>query len=352
MIILKILLFPFSIIYGSIVWFWQQLYKWEVLQRFEFDIPVISIGNLSVGGTGKSPMVEYLIRLIEGKYKIATLSRGYGRKTGGYVFADEHSTAKDIGDEPAQFKSKFPEVAVGVCANRSLGIPNLVGDAPETQVVLMDDAFQSLSVKPGLSILLTEYAHLFSSDFLLPSGRLREFRSGYKRADIIIITKCPPSISENRKNFIKTKIQPLTHQQIYFSALKYGNLYRFQQHENNFSIAKDYDVVLFCGIANADLLIGYLEEKFNSVREIEFSDHHHYNIFDLHKMRTVFEKIKSSKKIIITTEKDAVRLKEFTDWIADNQLPLYCLPVETDFIGDEGREFDNFILNYLNGRYQ
>lgn len=348
--ILQIFLFPFSVLYGIGVGCWRKLYQWDIMHRFQFDIPVISIGNLSVGGTGKTPMVEYLIQLLEKKFQTATLSRGYGRKTRGYIFANNDSSFTEIGDEPRQFKTKFPECAVAVAENRSLGIPNLLADAPDTQVILMDDAFQSLSVKPSLSILLTDFSKLFFNDYLLPAGRLREFRSAYKRADMIVITKCPKDVSDRRRDYILFKIQPHSHQQVYFSTLKYEQPYALLNKENKLILDKEYEVVLFCGIAKPKILIEYLNEKTKSVRTITFSDHHLYKQNDLEKLKREFDSRDigtTSKKIIITTEKDAMRLEEYKIWLGENKLPVYVLPIQIEFLFEEGKFFDKNILNYL-----
>ena len=213
----KFLLLPFAWIYGVLVFFRNRLYDLGIFKSTQFEIPTIGVGNITVGGTGKSPHIEYLIRLLQDRFTLATLSRGYGRTTRGYVLAGEDSDALEIGDEPAQFKSKFPNVAVAVAEHRVLGIPELLTDKPDTNVIFMDDVFQHRAIKPGLSILLTDYSRIFPEDYLFPVGRLREWRWAYKRADIIVVTKCPKELPPFERRAIVAKIKPKPYQEIFFS---------------------------------------------------------------------------------------------------------------------------------------
>jgi tetraacyldisaccharide 4'-kinase len=214
-------MYPLALLYGLAIWLRNKFFEWDILPEQEFDLPVIGVGNLMVGGTGKTPHVEYLLNLLKDDYKTATLSRGYGRKSLGYILADEESIAEEIGDEPMLYATKYKNTLVVVCEKRLYAIPNLIGDHPETDVIIMDDAFQHRSVKAGLNILLTTYEKPFYEDFLLPSGRLREWPSGYKRANIIIVTKCPDSITEQKEREIIQKINPLPGQKIFFSKMVY-----------------------------------------------------------------------------------------------------------------------------------
>ena len=211
----RIFLFPFSLIYGFIIVVRNFLFDKDIIKSVSFNFPIIAVGNLSVGGTGKSPMVEYLITLLKDKYKVATLSRGYKRKLKGYVLAQAHTTAIEIGDEPMQFHSKFPDVAVAVGEERIVAIPQLLQDCPETNVIILDDAFQHRVIKPGFNILLTEYDNLFTKDFFLPAGNLRDQKSSYKKADVIVVTKCPFNLSKEEKDTIKKEIDPLPHQKVF-----------------------------------------------------------------------------------------------------------------------------------------
>ena len=220
----RILLLPFAFVYWFIIWIINKLYDLKIFRSTSFGLPIISVGNLSVGGTGKSPMVEYLIGLLKNKYKIATLSRGYKRKTRGYELAHENSTALEIGDEPMQFHLKFPDIAVAVGEERIFAIPQLLHDRPGTQLVILDDAFQHRAIKAGIDILLTDHDNLFVHDFYLPTGDLRDLKSSYKRAKIIVVTKCHPELSGEEKNKIIDQINPQPHQEIYFTAIEYGNV--------------------------------------------------------------------------------------------------------------------------------
>src|SRR5687768_15621527 len=230
----RYLLFPISIIYGIVIWIRNKLYDKNFWKPVSFNFPLICVGNLATGGTGKTPMVEYLIRLLRDHYKIATLSRGYKRKTRGYALADENSTALSIGDEPMQFHKKFPEIPVSVAEERIEGIPQLLHDRPETEVIILDDAFQHRKVKAGLNILLTEYKNLYTRDFLLPAGDLRDMKSSRKRADIIIVTKCVSHLAESEKEKIIDEIDPMEHQQVFFTKIEYGSPYHLFSKEEMF----------------------------------------------------------------------------------------------------------------------
>ena len=221
----RFVLFPLSIIYGFVIWVRNKLYDKNILKSASFNFPVICVGNLSVGGTGKTPMVEYLIRLLKTEYKVATMSRGYKRKTKGFAIANNNTTALDIGDEPMQFYKKFPDITVSVAEERLVSIPQLLHDKPNTNVIILDDAFQHRQVKAGLNILLTEYRDLFTRDFILPAGNLRDLKSSYKRADIIVVTKCKSHLNEEEKSQIIKEIKPLAHQKIFFTKIEYASPY-------------------------------------------------------------------------------------------------------------------------------
>ena len=221
----RILLLPFALVYGLIIWARNKLYDKNIFKSSDFGLPVISVGNLSVGGTGKSPMVEYIVELLINKYKIAILSRGYKRKTKGYSLAKTNSTALDIGDEPMQFHLKFPSLTVAVGEQRVEAIPQLLHDKPETECIILDDAFQHRAIKSGLDILLSEHDNLFVNDFYLPTGDLRDLKSSYLRAEIIVVTKCKPDLSDLAKNKIINLIKPQTGQKIFFTAIEYGRCY-------------------------------------------------------------------------------------------------------------------------------
>ena len=345
--LVKILLAPFSLLYGIGVSIRNGLYNRGLLKGVEFNVPVISVGNLSVGGAGKSPHIEYLIRLLKDYIDVATLSRGYRRKTKGFLTVHTGMTAEQVGDEPLQFKRKFPDIRVTVSESRTFAIPKIMMDNPDTKAVLLDDAFQHRSVKPGLNILLTEYSRPFTKDFLLPSGRLREWRSAYERADTIIVTKCPLSITEEDKTRMIEDINPLSHQKIYFSYYGYQQPYFILNPLYKLSLNKDMDVLLISAIARTDYLVSYLEEQVNSVRVREYEDHHYFTKYDVGQLKADFDRMESDKKVIITTEKDAMRLELHRPYIIQNRMPIWAIPVEVKFHFDEGPLFDEDIRQFL-----
>ncbi len=344
---LRILLYPFSLLYGVITWIRNKLYDRGILTEIHFDIPTIAVGNLSVGGTGKTPHIEYLIRLLQQHYNVATLSRGYNRTTRGYLFAGEEATALTIGDEPMQFHHQFPDIAVGVGERRGLALPQLLMDAPDTEVVLLDDAFQHRSIKPGLNIMITEYNRLFTKDFIVPFGRLRESRKGYARADCMIVSKCPPLMNAETRQSIRKEINPMSHQQLYFTALRYGTCYHFLTGEKEV-ILPGTGIMAACGVANPQPLLEYLLTLSKEVKLLRFPDHYYFSEDDLDKMQDGLSQLSSSFKMIITTEKDAVRLRLLEDKIAARRLPLYVMPMNVFFLFNEAGTFDQYIFEYIN----
>jgi tetraacyldisaccharide 4'-kinase len=339
----RILLFPFSLLYGLIVIIRNFLFDKNLLKSVSFNMPIINVGNLSVGGTGKSPMVEYLLRLLQEQYTIATLSRGYKRKTKGYALAHAETTALDIGDEPMQFHSKFPTVAVAVGEERIVAIPQLLHDRPQTQLIILDDAFQHRAIKAGFNILLTDYNNLFTEDFFLPTGDLRDQRSSYKRADVIVVTKCPDDLGEVEKRKIIKDIEPLAHQQIFFTSIQYGQPYHIISNQVRRITISD-EILLVSGIANPQPLKQYVVEHAKTYYEQSYSDHHIFTIDDLHEIQKKLDEIKS-EKLIITTEKDAVRLAKFQHELID--MPVFVLPVQHRFLFGEGIRFDNVVNNFI-----
>ena len=347
--LLKILVFPISILYGCIVFLRNKLYNNHLISSRSFDVPVICVGNLSMGGTGKTPHIEYVIRLLN-EFKIATLSRGYGRSTNQFLLAEDNSKVEDIGDEPMQFKHKFKNIIVAVDAKRVNGINKLMEKFPFLNVVLLDDAFQHRAVKPGLSLLLTDYNKLYCNDFMLPTGTLREFRSGAKRADIIIITKCEDELSNDERNKIVSELKTLAHQQIYFSKIKYGNLMQMDNHfylKNTEILNSETSVVLLTGIANPKPLENYLKDKSRNIVSAKYADHHNFSEKDIEDILDLFNKIESQHKIILTTEKDFMRLISSPHIHLLNAVPLFYLPIEIEFSDNDKTQFDNQILNYV-----
>jgi len=340
----RILLLPFSIIYWFAVWLRNFLYNTKMLRSSSFGLPVICVGNLSVGGTGKSPMVEFLIGHLKDKFRVATLSRGYKRKTRGYALANETTTSLDIGDEPMLFHQKFPGVPVAVGEERLVAIPQLLHDKPDTQVIVLDDAFQHRAVNAGLNILLTDHSNLFTRDFYLPTGDLRDLRSAYKRADIIVVTKCKFEMTGEEADKIKQEVQPLSKQQLYFSSIQYGNPYHIINF-TPFELDTNTEVLLVTGIANPQPLKKLLEERCLTYQLMSFSDHYIFRIDDLKDIRRRFDRIESSKKIILTTEKDAVRLLKFRNEL--EKLPLYVIPISHHFLFDEEMKFIDSVTTFI-----
>lgn len=348
---LKILLFPISLIYGFITYVRNKLFDWKIISSKQFTIPIISVGNLTVGGTGKTPHVDYLIQLLINKHKLAILSRGYGRKTTGFVLANDKSIDKDIGDEPLLYLKRHPNLNVAVDKKRVRGIKKLLEIIPNLNIVLMDDAYQHRFVKPGLSILLTDYFDLYSSDYLLPTGRLRECRKESKRADIIVVTKTPKVFSPIDKKLLINKIKPLAHQKIFFSYIKYGNFTpMFEQSDLIFS-QNASKILLFTGIANPIPLEEYLKRQCNELISINYKDHHQFTYNNLKKIRSKFESIYSNNKIIVTTEKDRMRLLNIQAKEVFADLPIYYIPIEIEFHKDINKEnafnFDKVIFDFI-----
>lgn len=333
--LLRKILFPFAILYGFITSFRNFLFDKGVLKSYSFDLPIIAVGNLSVGGTGKTPQIEYLIRLLSGKYKVATLSRGYKRKSEGFVLADESANTTTLGDEPFQFYQKFPEVQVAVDANRKNGIEQLLNQNTKPEIILLDDAFQHRKVKAGFYVLLTAYNDLYADDYILPTGNLRESRSGAKRADVIIVTKCPSNLSLDEQNSIKRKLRLAQNQELYFTYIDYETAIFSEEKQLQVSDIKVSDKLLLAGIAKPEPFFKYLKKENDEV--LTFPDHHHFSEKDITDIKN-----KAQNKIIITTEKDYVRLK--------GQLPkeqLFYLPIKSSFVSNR-KSFDDSIFRFLN----
>ena len=306
-------------------------------------MPIINIGNLSMGGTGKTPHTEYLIRLLQDKYKVATLSRGFGRKEYGFKIADENSTALSIGDEPLQYFKKYGDkISVAVESNRVHGVMDLCREKEDVNLILLDDAYQHRSIHAGLTILITDYSHPFYSDFILPVGNLREFRIGKKRADIIVVSKCPDFKKLDKKSIIE-KIKPTQGQSVFFSRIKYGQIMALDN-LSSFDDLTGQKIILVTGIANSDSLKSHLSEKNEILHHFNFNDHHKFSQNDLVEIHNLFDKFASPETILLTTEKDAMRLlsKPFEGEL--KKYPWYYQTIEIAI--DEKEKFDKLILDY------
>lgn len=332
--ILRKILFPFAILYGFITSIRNFLFDKGILKSYSFDVPVIAVGNLSVGGTGKTPQIEYLIRLLSPKYKVATLSRGYKRQSKGFVLADSTSNAEILGDEPFQFYTKFKGIQVAVDADRKNGIEQLLSQTNKPEVILLDDAFQHRKVKAGFYILLTSYGDLYSNDYMLPTGNLRESRSGAKRTNVVIVTKCPENLSLDEQEKIKSKLKLDSIQQLNFSFIDYDEFVYSDDKTLKVSEIENVDKLLLAGIAKPDPFFAYLQKGNDEC--LRYSDHHHFTAKDIDNIKN-----KSQNKLIITTEKDFVKLKEF---IPKEQ--LFYLPMRSSFLS-ASENFDKIITNYV-----
>lgn len=331
--ILRKILFPFAVLYGFITSFRNFLFDKGILKSHSFDLPIIAVGNLSVGGTGKTPQIEYLIRLLSPTNKIATLSRGYKRKSEGFILADASSNAEILGDEPFQFYQKFPNILVAVDANRKNGIEQLI-QISQPDIILLDDAFQHRKVKAGFYILLTAYNDLYANDFILPTGNLRESRSGAERANIVVVTKCPPNISDKEKNDIERKLQLESLQKLFFTSIAYDEFVFSEESQISVSEIKNSEKLLLAGIAKPEPFFDYLKNEKDLI--LTYPDHHHFSEKDIAEIKE-----KSKGKIIITTEKDFVRLKGS---LAKEQ--LFYLPIKSEFLQNQ-EVFDKMIFNYV-----
>lgn len=335
--LIRFLLFPFAMVYDLVTTFRNTLYTIGFFKHFTFSKPIIVVGNLSVGGTGKTPQIEYLIRVLKDRYNIAVLSRGYKRKTNGFIQVNTSHSADEVGDEPLQFFKKFTDIIVAVDANRAAGIEKITQQNP-VDVILLDDGFQHRKVKGSFYILLTKFDDLFINDYLLPTGNLRENKSGAKRANAIIVTKCPENSTENQRNEIQKKIMKFTNH-VFFTKISYAknvigkDLILVDE-------LKKYEILLITGIANPKLLLEFLNKKLIHFHHINFPDHHHFSESDIEMIQSKFANIKSDKKLILTTEKDFVRLQK----IIEN---CYYLPIETQFIGHQNIKFDDLIVSHI-----
>lgn len=333
--ILRILLFPFAILYGFITSTRNFLFDKGILKSTSFSVPVIAVGNLSVGGTGKTPQIEYLIRLLSDKFKVATLSRGYKRKSEGFIVADDSVNAEIIGDEPFQYYKKFPKIRVAVDADRTNGIQKLLNQINPPEIILLDDAYQHRKVKADLYILLTAYNDLYADDFMLPTGNLRESRSGADRAKIVIVTKCPESLSPDEKNKIKSKLKLKPNQQLFFTSINYEETVFSKETEIQVTEIQKMDKVLLAGIAKPEPFFNYLKKPNDEM--MKFPDHHDFSDDEIAEI-----KAKSSDKLIITTEKDYVRI---ADKFPKEQ--LFYLPIQSSFL-ENRTDFDETILQFVN----
>ncbi len=348
----RLFLLPFTLIYGFITGVRNLLFDLNILKEKEFPLPIISIGNITVGGTGKTPHIEYLISILKDKFNVALLSRGYKRNTKNFLMVSNRSTYKEVGDEPCQIQKKHPGIKVAVDRKRVNGVKNLINKFNDLDVILLDDAFQHRHVKPGLSILLIDYSHPLKNDLILPAGRLRERSIERKRAHIIIVTKCPADITPVEKEKLKKELVLFPSQGIFFTIINYEDLSPvFKKYEQKLSCdyckKEKYNLLLVTGIANPQPLKNYLQYYFNNISEIRFPDHHAFNEKDIIKITSDFEKLPGKNNIILTTEKDSIRLQKFSNIAGSLAKIIYFIPIKVEFPGNQKDEFNRLIQYYV-----
>lgn len=344
---MRLLLLPLAWIYQLVLLFRHFLFDTGIMKSTAFDIPVICVGNLAFGGTGKTPHIEYLIRLLSKDNKTAVLSRGYGRTSKGFLLAEKGMTYRDIGDEPMQYLEKFDNITVAVDEKRVRGIQRLKASENPPELVLLDDAFQHRRIKAGLNMLLTDFHNMFPNDYLFPVGHLRDSVSAAKRANIIIVTKTPPVLSPFTRRRILEIIKPKPHQLLYFSYLSYGSLTPIGEKSKIAIPRKVSSIVLFCGIANPYPLQDFLKKHCTDLITIDFPDHHVFTQKDMQSVVNEYEKIIGRNKIIVTTEKDAMRLVDSPYFRLFKNIPLFYVPIEVKFHETEEIKYDKQVLEYV-----
>ena len=345
----RLYLFPAALAYGLITKLRNAFFRVGILKEFNFeDVLVVGVGNLTVGGTGKTPMVEYLIRNLADDYRVVVLSRGYGRKSKGFHIVSPTDTSEYSGDEPVQMASKFKNINVVVQEDRRKGINNILYHFPYTQIIILDDSFQHRWVKPDINILLTDYYNLYFEDYLLPMGSLREHRYGSKRADFIVVTKCDKTISPITKRYVKDNIKPTNHQKLLTSYISYDELEHYEGSKFfEFDKKKHNTAICFSGIANNDLFSGKIKTLFADVEEIEFRDHHDYSVYEVANIVKKHHDKYGSKKVVVTTEKDLMRLKNEKFGALLKEVPLFYLPMKFEFHSTYGDELLKAIKSKL-----
>jgi tetraacyldisaccharide 4'-kinase len=346
---LKIILYPVSIIFGIITSFRNFLYDSKIIKATSFHVPVISVGNITVGGTGKTPHAEYIISLLKKEFSVAFLSRGYKRKTKGFLLSSTESTLFDIGDEPVQIKQKFPEITVAVCEKRKKGIIKLINDKKLTiDAIILDDAFQHRSVSPSINILLLDYTQPVFEDKLLPVGRLRESIRAFHRANFIIITKCPDHLQPIEQRIYKNRLDIRPYQNLFFTSIHYGEITPAVKGLSLFNDdLHNYTVLLITGIGNPGPLINHINKQVGKVIHKKYPDHYTYNEKDINEISIVYDEIASSQKMIITTEKDLVRLRSVKNIPASFFGYVYYLPIEIRFLDRSKELFNKKILTHV-----
>lgn len=344
----KIIFFPIAWIYGWAIRLRHFLFDHGLLKTHSFDMPVIGVGNLSLGGTGKTPFVEYLIRLFNQDYKMAVLSRGYGRKSKGFLYGDQYSSHEDIGDEPMQYLRKYQgQIKVAVEGDRVSGVANLMQDDKNLELVCLDDSFQHRYIKPGLSILLTDIHNLYNEDYLFPVGGLRDVVSQAKRADIIVVTKTNKVLSPITRRRVKGVLNPAENQSLYYSYIGYGQPVAFPESSQMEPFDKVRTIIMFSGIANSYPFQEYLNDQCSELVVLDYPDHYQYKRKDLQTIRKTFDETFSRNKVVVTTEKDAMRLLKSAYLSELKNLPLFYIPIEMKMHGLDETNLTNQLKKYV-----
>lgn len=345
---MRILLAPISWIYALALHIRHRLFDWGILKSKSFGVPTICIGNLALGGTGKTPHTEYLIRLLKDKVNVAVLSRGYGRKSKGFVIADGNTTYGQIGDEPLQYHTKFEDITVAVDEDRADGISKLMRLDKTPDVILLDDAYQHRQIKPGMNILLTEYYNIYKKDRLVPAGTLRDVKSAAKRADIIIVTKSPRVLLPYDKRDVVSLLDAAPYQKVFFTYIDFQRLTPINKTAKETVLQDMKSIYLFCGIANPYPLEDYLKRKYNTLITNYYDDHHCFTDTDIDAILEGFNNVIGKNKIIVTTEKDLMRLTNSSYINRFENVPLFTIPIEVRFNDAKEEEtFNNLVLNYV-----
>ena len=349
---LSVLLYPFSLLYGLVASIRNLLYDYNIIKVHEFPIPIISVGNITVGGTGKTPHVEYLVKLLRNEFNVAVLSRGYKRRTRHFILAGTDSNVEDIGDEPVQIKQKFPDVHVAVDRKRVNGVKELMDRIPDLDVILLDDAYQHRRLKPGLSILLIDFNRPVTKDRLLPVGRLREKAYEKRRANIILITKCPDRLKPIERRLIVKDSDLFAFQHLYFTRMAYREpIPVFMDASPDITLSKiktaSPAILMITGIANPGIFQQHLHQISGRILEMTFPDHHNFRQKDINQILQAYDGMEGNERFIFTTEKDAMRLRKFTNIDQDIKNSMFYIPIEPEFLNADSENFNIQILKYV-----
>lgn len=345
-----ILLFPFGLIYGAVAHLRRLMYRKKIVTAYKPPIPTICIGNIAVGGTGKTPHVEYLVHLLRNEFRIAILSRGYKRKTRGYLDTDTSETNADalmLGDEPMQYHTHFPDIKVAVCENRAVGIRQIINQNDKIEAVILDDAFQHLAVQCGLNIIITEFARPFCKDFPLPAGNLREFGTACADADMLVISKSPENLTVKESHLFINRFHAIKNKPIFFTTYRYGTPFALTEKANQIPLSSKPAVMLLTGIANPQPLFERISKDYTIVQHIQFPDHHYFTTSELSLLVQKYQAFAPENVVVFTTEKDACRLLTEESKKIVSLLPIFAVPIKVEFLFEKEQMFNKIIQDYV-----